>query len=200
MASRPTLHAIASRVDLAASRIHRLTPHATRPHDLPADSRRPSPRHSTRARRNLPGRGDVDHQGKRPPSTTRCATRPTRGHRGREAPSVPLGGGRRLHAHRHLARAAHHGRVHRGVRHARRRRPGGDDLRLGARRAGRPALSRRRRRRPSGWRAANSRSSPAPGRASWRRAIAARNAAAAGRSAATSSCRSSSGRIPTSIR
>ena len=50
-----------------------------------------------------------------------------------------------LHAHRSVARAADHERVHRRLRHARGRREGRLDLRIGAHRSGRPAVRGRAR-------------------------------------------------------
>ncbi|CAA9362196.1 MAG: FIG01121566: hypothetical protein, partial [uncultured Gemmatimonadaceae bacterium] len=61
--------------------------------------------------------------------------------RGREAAAGAAGAAAdRLHAHRPVARDAHHGRVHRGVRRAVGRHEGRVDLRLRAHRPRRPAV------------------------------------------------------------
>ena len=99
-------------------------------------------------------------------------------HRGPGAPAVRAG--HRVPRDRHLAGAAHHGRVRRGLRRAGRGRPGGHHLRLGARR---PPTTRstapRARRGAAAGRGAASRSSPAAGRGSWRPPTAAPARAAA---------------------
>ena len=106
--------------------------------------------------------------------------------RGPQAPRADRAAG--LPRHRHVARAADPRRVRRGLRRARGDRPGDHRLRLGA---GRPRATPPTTRRARSGACSRSRatpSSPAAGRASWRRRTAAARRAAASRSAATSSC------------
>ena len=103
---------------------------------------------------------------RRAPSTTRSAIRRrsprTRSFCSNPAPRM------RFHANRSVARDAHHGRVHRGIRHARLSRERRHDFWLGANRVPTIRTTRRRRKPRAFWPRRVSTSSPAPGRESWK--------------------------------
>jgi len=93
--------------------------------------------HAAAGRESLPHGPPLPRDG---PARRRHPRRRPR-HRGR-APAPPRTADG-VHAHRPVARPAHHGRVRRRVRSARVGREGGDHLRLGTRGARRPAVPRR---------------------------------------------------------